>query len=179
MMARRAAICLRYATWSCSGDRFPGRKRPGRSRLRSRARPTCYCRFAASQCCSANRIITFSMCSILNSNSRYRKAYCPITEGDRCVPFQLVGVRSSQQRLPSATATRLAAITDIQANLEAQLSELSRLRDQLRKAQLLARGSRRTSHARMLAATTPTPARSTSSKSGSARPPPRTRPSAP
>jgi hypothetical protein len=53
---------------------------------------------------------------------------------------------SSQQRLASATATRLAAITDIKASLEAQLSELNRLRDQLRKAQLLARGSRRISH---------------------------------
>jgi len=50
---------------------------------------------------------------------------------------------SSKQRLASATATRLAAITDMEANLEAQLSELNRLRDQLRKAQL---GSRRISH---------------------------------
>jgi len=47
---------------------------------------------------------------------------------------------SSKQRLASATATRLAAITDMAANLEAQLRELKRLRDQLRKAQLSARG---------------------------------------
>jgi hypothetical protein len=47
---------------------------------------------------------------------------------------------SSKQRLASATATRLAAITDMAANLEAQLSELNRLRDQLRKAELSARG---------------------------------------
>jgi hypothetical protein len=47
---------------------------------------------------------------------------------------------SSKQRLASATATRLAAITDMAANLEAQLRELNRLRDQLRKAQLSARG---------------------------------------
>lgn len=46
---------------------------------------------------------------------------------------------SSQQRLASTTATRLAAITDMSANLEAQLSELNRLRDRLRKAQLSAR----------------------------------------
>jgi len=50
---------------------------------------------------------------------------------------------SSQQRLAIATAARLAAITDMEANLEAQSSELNRLRDQLRKAQLSARGSRR------------------------------------
>jgi hypothetical protein len=43
---------------------------------------------------------------------------------------------NSQQRLASATAMRLAAITDMEANLKAQLSELNRLRDQLRKAQL-------------------------------------------
>jgi hypothetical protein len=43
---------------------------------------------------------------------------------------------NSHQRLASATATRLAAITDMEANLKAQLSELNRLRDQLRKAQL-------------------------------------------
>jgi hypothetical protein len=53
---------------------------------------------------------------------------------------------SSQQRLAGATATRLAAITEIKAYLEAQLSELNRLRDQIRKAQLSARGSRRISH---------------------------------
>jgi Phasin protein len=56
---------------------------------------------------------------------------------------------SSKQRLASATATRLAAITDMAANLEAQLRELNRLRDQLRKAQLSARGftnDRRTLH---------------------------------
>jgi hypothetical protein len=47
---------------------------------------------------------------------------------------------SSKQRLASATATRLAAITDMAANLEAQLRELNRLRDQVRKAQLSARG---------------------------------------
>ena len=47
---------------------------------------------------------------------------------------------SSKQRLASSTATRLAAITDMAANLEAQLSELNRLCDQLRKAQLSARG---------------------------------------
>jgi len=50
---------------------------------------------------------------------------------------------SSKQRLASSTATRLAAITDMAANLEAQLSELNRLRDQLRKAQLSVRRSRR------------------------------------
>jgi hypothetical protein len=49
---------------------------------------------------------------------------------------------SSQQRLASAAAKRLAAITDMTANLKAQLSELNRLRDRLRKAQLSARGSR-------------------------------------
>src|ERR1700747_1639388 len=53
---------------------------------------------------------------------------------------------SSQQRLAIVTAARLAAITDMEANLEAQSSELNRLRDQLRKAQLSARGSRRISH---------------------------------
>ena len=36
---------------------------------------------------------------------------------------------SSKQRLASSTATRLAAITDMAANLETQLSELNRLRD--------------------------------------------------
>jgi hypothetical protein len=38
---------------------------------------------------------------------------------------------SSKQRLASSTATRLAAVTDMAANLEAQLSELNKLRAQL------------------------------------------------
>jgi hypothetical protein len=55
---------------------------------------------------------------------------------------------SSQQRLASATATRLAAITDMAANLKAQLCELNRLRDRLRKAQLSARRSRHIDHSK-------------------------------
>jgi hypothetical protein len=53
---------------------------------------------------------------------------------------------SSGQSLASATATRLAAITDVAANLKAQFSELNKLRDQVRKAQLSARRSRRIDH---------------------------------
>jgi len=55
---------------------------------------------------------------------------------------------SSKQRLASSTATRLSAITDMAANLETQLSELNRLRDQLRKAQLSVRRSRRIDHSK-------------------------------
>jgi hypothetical protein len=50
---------------------------------------------------------------------------------------------SLQQRLPAVTDTRLAAIAHTTANLIAQLCELNRLRDRLRKAQLSARRSRR------------------------------------
>jgi hypothetical protein len=39
---------------------------------------------------------------------------------------------------------RLAAVTDVTANLIAQLSELNELRERLRKAQLSARRTRRT-----------------------------------
>lgn len=52
-------------------------------------------------------------------------------------------MNSSQHRLACTTATRLAAITDMSASLEAQLSELNRLRERLRKAQLSARRLRR------------------------------------
>ncbi|MDR3489332.1 MAG: hypothetical protein P4M05_31100 [Bradyrhizobium sp.] len=45
---------------------------------------------------------------------------------------------SLQQRTTSVTDTRLAAIAAATANLKAQLSELERLRQQVRKAQLSA-----------------------------------------
>ena len=43
---------------------------------------------------------------------------------------------SFQQRIASATEKRLAAIATTAANLKAQFSELEKLRDQVRKAQL-------------------------------------------
>jgi HAMP domain-containing protein len=43
---------------------------------------------------------------------------------------------SLQQRIPSVAHMRLAAIAAATANLKAQLSELERLREQVRKAQL-------------------------------------------
>jgi len=49
---------------------------------------------------------------------------------------------SLQRRVEAVTDTRLTAITDMAANLKAQLCELNRLRDRVRKAQLLARRSR-------------------------------------
>jgi HAMP domain-containing protein len=47
-------------------------------------------------------------------------------------------MRSLQQRIPSVAHMRLAAIGAATANLKAQLSELERLREQVRKAQLSA-----------------------------------------
>jgi len=44
-----------------------------------------------------------------------------------------------QRRTAAVTNTRLAAITDTAANLKAQLCELNRLSDRIRKAQLSAR----------------------------------------
>jgi hypothetical protein len=49
---------------------------------------------------------------------------------------------SLQRRVEAFTDTRLTAITEMTASLKAQLGELDRLRDQLRKAQLSARRSR-------------------------------------
>jgi len=49
---------------------------------------------------------------------------------------------SLQRRVEDFTDTRLTTITEMTANLKAQLGELDRLRDQLRKAQLSARRSR-------------------------------------
>ena len=43
---------------------------------------------------------------------------------------------SLQQRIPSVAHMRLAAIVATTASLKAQLSELERLREQVRKAQL-------------------------------------------
>ena len=57
--------------------------------------------------------------------------------------FSLVGV--SQM---SNLQQRLAAITDTAANLIARLSELNQLRDQLRRKQLSARRTRRTTYQR-------------------------------
>ena len=53
-----------------------------------------------------------------------------------------------ERRTAAVTDTRLAAITDTAANLKAQLCELDRLRDRIRKAQLSARGSRRIDHSK-------------------------------
>jgi hypothetical protein len=49
-----------------------------------------------------------------------------------------VPMSSLQQRIPSVAHMRLAAIAAATANLKAQLSELERLREQVRKAQLSA-----------------------------------------
>jgi hypothetical protein len=49
---------------------------------------------------------------------------------------------SLQRRVEAFTDPRLTAITEMTANLKAQLGELDRLRDQLKKAQLSARRSR-------------------------------------
>jgi hypothetical protein len=43
---------------------------------------------------------------------------------------------SLQRRVEAVTVRRLAAITDTAANLKAQLCELNRLRDQIKKAQV-------------------------------------------
>jgi hypothetical protein len=48
---------------------------------------------------------------------------------------------SIQQRLSSATDTRLAVVINAAANLNVQLLELNRLRDLVRNAQLSARKS--------------------------------------
>jgi hypothetical protein len=53
-----------------------------------------------------------------------------------------------QRRTAAVIETRLAAITDTAANLKAQLCELNRLRDRIRKAQLSARRSRRIDHSK-------------------------------
>ena len=49
---------------------------------------------------------------------------------------------SSLQRRVEAFTDRLTAITEMTVNLKAQLGELDRLRDQVKKAQLSARRSR-------------------------------------
>jgi hypothetical protein len=49
-------------------------------------------------------------------------------------------------RLETVTDVRLSVVADAAANLIAQLSELNELRERVRKAQLSARISRRTSH---------------------------------
>jgi hypothetical protein len=49
---------------------------------------------------------------------------------------------SSLRRRVEAFTDRLTAITEMKVNLKAQLGELDRLRDRLRKAQLSARRSR-------------------------------------
>jgi len=48
---------------------------------------------------------------------------------------------SIQQRLSAASDTRLAVVINAAVNLNVQLCELNRLRDQFRKAQLSARKS--------------------------------------
>jgi hypothetical protein len=48
---------------------------------------------------------------------------------------------SIQQRLSTASDTRLAFVISAAVNLKAQLCELNELRDQIRKAQLSARKS--------------------------------------
>jgi hypothetical protein len=53
---------------------------------------------------------------------------------------------SLQQRIAAVTDTRFAVVINAAANLIAQLRELDRLRDRVRKAQLSARKSRRTNH---------------------------------
>ena len=55
---------------------------------------------------------------------------------------------SLQQRIAAVSDTRLAAITDTAANLKAQLCELNRLRDRVRRAQLSARSSQRIDHSK-------------------------------
>lgn len=52
---------------------------------------------------------------------------------------------------------RLAALTDTSANLVAQLSELNRLRDRVRTAQLAARRSRRTQSRKTARSSAPRP----------------------
>jgi hypothetical protein len=49
-------------------------------------------------------------------------------------------------RLADVASTRFSVVTGVAANLAAQLSELNELRERVRKAQLSARKSRRTSH---------------------------------
>jgi hypothetical protein len=49
---------------------------------------------------------------------------------------------SLQRRVEAFTDTRLTAITEMTANLKAQMHELNELRDQLRKAQLSVKRSR-------------------------------------
>jgi hypothetical protein len=60
----------------------------------------------------------------------------------------VVSMNALERRTAAVIDTRLAAITDIAANLKAQLCELDRLRDRIRKAQLSARGSRRIDHSK-------------------------------
>jgi hypothetical protein len=53
-----------------------------------------------------------------------------------------------QPRTAAVIETRLAAITETAANLKAQLCELNRLRDRIRKAQLSARRTPRVDHSK-------------------------------
>jgi hypothetical protein len=57
--------------------------------------------------------------------------------------FQMSSLRN---RLAAFTETRLSVVTDAAAKLIAQLSELNELREQVKKAQLSARRSRRANH---------------------------------
>ena len=55
-------------------------------------------------------------------------------------------MHSLQRRTAAVMDMRLTAITDAAANLKAQLCELNRLRDRIRKAQLSARKTGLTNH---------------------------------
>jgi hypothetical protein len=55
---------------------------------------------------------------------------------------------SLQRRTAAIIDMRLTAITDTTANLKAQLCELKRLRDRIKKAQLSARRSGRRDHSK-------------------------------
>jgi hypothetical protein len=62
--------------------------------------------------------------------------------------FSELGIQMStlHNRLAEVASTRLSVVTGAAANLVAQLAELNELRERVRKAQLSARGSRRTRH---------------------------------
>ena len=62
--------------------------------------------------------------------------------------FSKLGIQMStlRDRIAASTEARLSVVTGAAANLTAQLSELNELCEQVRKAELSARRSRRTNH---------------------------------
>jgi hypothetical protein len=104
----------------------------------------------ASKTASDSPSLTFSSVSNIDQQLRNQGSILASLPSEVVATHFKLGVSMSaiQRRTAAVTDTRLTAITNTAANLKAQLSELDRLRDWIRKAQLSARGSRRIDHSK-------------------------------